>query len=507
MTTLRTSPKMQDQVRLLFSKDYKIRRIAKMLGISRNTVRSILREESPVETSATSFDWRERVDWEKIFDEHARRSTPIKTLWAESASPDDVTYMVFWHEFNKRKQNSSTTVTMRLEHRPGERTYFDFADGIAIIDRLTGTRTKTQLLVTCLPFSSLTYAEFILDQKQPSMMRAMENAFYKIGGVTPYVVVDNLKSAVQRAHLYDPDTNKNFLEFANHMGFAVLPARPYKPRDKAAVEAAVGVIQRQFYSEVRDQKFFSLEDLNSRLYAFLERLNRDPMKDHGDVSRLDRFEAERELLRTPPSARFEISDWKRCKVHPDCHIQVDRRFYSVPFQFVGSTVDVRVKSKIIEVFAVDTREPLVVHPRLMGAHAPRASTLDAHYPEEKAALARFDVQAARKTACRIGPKTERLVDDLFSTSTPLKFLRRVQGILDLVRRGAVSPAALEHAAERALLFNKKQLSFIKDAALFFERRGSQSTASVTSLTQHTRAPIRSNSEVFLHQQQPNPMED
>lgn len=503
MTTLRTSREMQDQVRLLFSKDYKIRRIAKMLGISRNTVRAILRDDLPG-VAATPTDWRERVDWNKIFDEHARRSTPIKTLWAETVAPDDVTYMVFWHEFNRRKQKSPTSVTMRLEHRAGERTYFDFADGIDIIDRVTERRTKTQLLVTCLPFSSRTEAEFILDQKQPSMMRAMENAFYKIGGVTPYVVVDNLKSAVQRAHLYDPDTNKNFLEFANHMGFAVLPARPYKPRDKAAVEAAVGLIQRQFYAEVRDQKFFSLEELNSRLRVFLERLNREPMKDHGNVSRLQRFEAERELLKATPSGRFEISEWKRAKVHPDCHIQVDRRFYSVPFQFVGSTVDVRVKAKTIEVFELETREPLVVHPRLVGANAPRASTLDAHYPEEKAALVRFDVQVARKAAHRIGPKTEQLVNDLFSSSTPLKFLRRVQGILDLARRGSVSPAALEHASERALLFNKKQLSFIKDAALFFERRGPASTASVTALSRV--APIRSKSEVFLHQQ-PNPMED
>lgn len=122
----------------------------------------------------------------------------------------------------------------------------------------------------------------------------------------------------------------------------------------------------------------------------------------------------------------------------------------------------------------------------------QASTLDAHYPDEKAALARFDIQVALRDAERIGPQTHRLIEDLFSSSQPLKYLRRAQGVLRLYHSGRVSGASLEHACERALLFGKKQLSFIKDAALFYQTHGERRAAALA------RAPQRSQNEVFLH---------
>ena len=216
------------------------------------------------------------------------------------------------------------------------------------------------------------------------------------------------------------------------------------------------------------------------------------MKDHGGISRRDRAVIELTKLKPLPLERFELQEWKRAKVHPDCHIQVERKFYSVPFQFVGQTVHVRIKTSTIEVFSED-REALAVHARLTPGASVRASTLEAHYPEQKSALARFDVQAALKAALKIGPQTHRLIEDLFSCSTPLKFLRRSQGILRLHQSGLASTKALEHACERAMLFNKKQLSFIKDAAVFFQARGDSSNVSAIRA-----APLRSKAEVFLH---------
>jgi hypothetical protein len=78
------------------------------------------------------------------------------------------------------------------------------------------------------------------------------------GGVTSYTVTDNLKSSVNRAHLYYPDKNKTFTAYANHAGFAVLPARSNRPKDKANVECHAGLIQRTFYQEVRNRSFYSV---------------------------------------------------------------------------------------------------------------------------------------------------------------------------------------------------------------------------------------------------------
>jgi transposase len=65
------------------------------------------------------------------------------------------------------------------------------------------------------------------------------------------------------------------------MGFAVLPARPYKARDKGSGEAHIGVVQRGFFQEVRNRLFYSLQELNQALKDYLERLNHEVMKDYG----------------------------------------------------------------------------------------------------------------------------------------------------------------------------------------------------------------------------------
>ena len=122
----------------------------------------------------------------------------------------------------------------RLHHKVAEKTQIDFTDGLFITERGTGKKILTQFFLGVLPFSSYTFGEFVLDQKLATFIGVQERMFAYFGGVTPYVVVDNLKSGVHRAHLYDPDVNPTYCDFATHMGFAVLPARPYKARDKGS---------------------------------------------------------------------------------------------------------------------------------------------------------------------------------------------------------------------------------------------------------------------------------
>lgn len=484
MARPRVSGPMQEQVRhLFFNEGFKIRRIAKTLKLSRNTVRGILREPVQAAGQAPVPPWAAAIDWERVKREYHSGVT-LKVLHEENAP--EVTYKVFWHYFRSLVPPATETVTVRLEHKPAEKTFFDFADGIDIVDRNTGKKTSTQLLSAVLPFSSFVAGEFVLDQKQPTLIRAIENAFYEIGGVTPNIVVDNLRSAVRKSHLYDPDVNQTFIEFANHWGFAVLPARPYKPRDKAAVEAGIGVAQRQFFNEVRERTFYSLEELNAAYRAYKGRLAASPMKDHGDLSRNDRFSVEKPLLKPLPTERYELATWKTARVHPDCHVQVERRFYSVPYIYVGQELRVRIRTKLVEIFGEAT-EAVAVHPRLTGTD--RVSTLDAHYPEEKIAVARFEVRAALATAKKIGPQTHALVESLVQGAHPLRHLRRIQGILRLVQSAMVGPSSLEYAAEQAMRFKKKTFGYVKQSAIFFESGGSRPRL-VT--------PQRDAKDLFLH---------
>jgi transposase len=483
MASRRTSIAMQNQVIELNRQGFTIRKIAKVLGLSRNTVRAILRTQPEPEIPAPPLP--QMIDWQKIHDQF-HKGTQLKTLWQEIQP--EMSYWCFWRQF-RNQFAAKPQVTIRLHHNPGEKIFFDFCDGLFITDRATGKKTKTQLFIGVMPFSSFTVGEFTLDQKQPTFTRAIEHAFLAVGGVPRYAVIDNLKPGVTRAHIYDPDANQAFVEFANHWGFAVLPARPNKPKDKASVEGGIGVIQRQFFGEVRDCTFYSLAELNQKLREFLSRLNNSPMKDHGNVTRVDRFQSEKQNLLPLKPEGFEISTWKTCKVHPDCHIQVERKFYSVPYQFVGQIVRVRIKSNTVEVFS-DATDPIAIHAKLKGPE--RASTLDAHYPEEKIAVARFEVKYAINQAQKIGPKTAELIQGFFKTDYPLKYLRRAQGILRLVQKSEVRPIDLEYAAGQALLFNRPQFGYVKTAALFHKSGG---------VKVRIATPIREPSSLFLHNQQ------
>lgn len=474
---------MQAQIQRMAEQGYSVRAIARALKVSRKTVRKILgitpKEESEV------AGWIQAVDWDYVREEVYGKGTTIKQIHREVAP--GVPYLNFWRAFRDQvpRQAAPSEITIRLHHKPGEKTQIDFCDGIAITDPKTGNRTSTQFFCGVLPFSSYTFGEFVLDQKLSTFIGVQERLFAFLGGVTPYVVVDNLKSGVHRAHLYDPDVNPTYCDFANHIGFAVLPARPFKARDKAAGESNIGVIQRGFFHEVRNRIFYCLSDLNAAFRNYLERLNHEVMKDYG-VSRAQRFEEEKKALRPLPPYRFEISEWRSAKVHPDCHIQVEKNFYSVPFVYVGQRVRVRMTEKMIEVFNEDS-QPIAAHGKLTGIG--KFSTFDSHYPEAKLSVARFEVRHAQEQARRLGPHVEKLVDELLSGEYPLRYLRRVQGILRLGRSYPITPEALDHACHKAWTFRKTRLAYVKDCALFFIAHGQKP---------HMVSPQRQPDSLHLH---------
>ncbi len=484
MAKERTSVRMQAQIKMMSEQGYSIRAIARALKLSRKTVRRILGMAAA--ESSEPANWIEALDWDYIGQEVYGKGSTVKQIGQEVAP--ELSYVKFWRAFREQagRQASPEQVTIRLNHKPAEKTQVDFCDGIFITEPLSGKKTLTQFFLGVLPFSSYTFGEFVLDQKLSTFIGVQQRMFAYFGGVTPYLVVDNLKSGVHKADLYDPDVNPSYCDFANHMGFAVLPARPYKPRDKGSGESNIGVVQRGFFQEVRNRVFYSLEELNEALRQYLERLNHQVMKDYG-VSRAQRFEEEKKHLKALPSSRFEISEWRTAKVHPDCHIQVEKNFYSVPFLYVGQKVRVRTTEKMVEVFSEDS-QPISAHSRLTGIG--KFSTYDSHYPEKKLSVARFEVHHAKEQAKKLGAHVEQLVEKLLSTDYPLRHLRRVQGLLRLAKRYPITAEALDHACQRALSFNKTRLAYIKDCALYFVSHGQRPTL---------LAPSRQADTVHLHQ--------
>ena len=113
-----------------------------------------------------------------------------------------------------------------LDHVAGERIQIDYCDGLKITDRKTGKTRKTHFFCGVLPFSSMTFGEFTDNQKLDNFIRSHEKMFAYFGGTTPYIVLDNLKSGVSKAHRWDPDLKPTYCDFGNKTGFAGLPAKP-----------------------------------------------------------------------------------------------------------------------------------------------------------------------------------------------------------------------------------------------------------------------------------------
>ena len=160
---------------------------------------------------------------------------------------------------------------MRQRHRAGEKTFVDFSGKKPhIVDPKTGELVAMELFVATLGASSYTYVEATLDQSLESWAKAHGGMSDYFGGSTEIWVPDNLKSGVDLADRYEPGVNRTYEELATHYGAVVVPARVYKPKDKAKVESAVQVAQRWILAVLRYRTCFSLAELNEAIWEKLE---------------------------------------------------------------------------------------------------------------------------------------------------------------------------------------------------------------------------------------------
>src|SRR5208337_5135845 len=180
---------------------------------------------------------------------------------------------------------------MRQHHVAGDKVFVDYSGKrIAIVDPGTGVVHDAEIFVGVLGASSYTYAEATFTQTLPDWIGAHVRMFRFFGGVPRLLVPDNLKSGVHKASFYDPEINRTYGAMAAHYSVGILPARPYKPKDKAKVEAGVRFAQTYILGRLRALTFFSLAECNEAIAAVMQRMNERPMRNLG-LSRRELFEA------------------------------------------------------------------------------------------------------------------------------------------------------------------------------------------------------------------------
>ena len=397
--------------------------------------------------TAPSQAARPAPEWGYVHRELRRKGVTLQLLWLEyrQAHPDGYGYSQFCNLY--RAWARRVDVVMRQVHRAGEKLFVDFpGDRIPVCSRETGQVVlEAELFVAVAGASSYLYAEAFPSQELLYWVTGHVHAFEFLGGCPQIVVCDNLRSGVTRAHRYEPEVNATFAEMAAHYGVAVIPARPYKPRDKAKAEAGVLIAGRWIIARLRNRRFCSLGEANAAIAGCVTEINTRPFKKL-DGSRASLFESlERPALRPLPARRYEFATWRTARVNIDYHIEAGRHYYPVPYQLAGQQVDVRLPAATVEVFRAGQR--VASHVRSAERH--RHTTDPAHMPRSHREHASWTPSRIIEWAAQTGPATAALVQAVIAARPhPEQGYRAALGIIRLARR--YGPDRLEAACARAL---------------------------------------------------------
>jgi transposase len=407
---------------------------------------------------------RPMPDWAEVHREMRRADVTLALLWEEyrAAAPDGFGYSWFCDLY--RAWVGRLKPTLRQAHPAGERLFVDFAGRtVAVVDGATGEERQAAVFVAVLGASSYTYARATWGQALPDWIGCHVGAFVHFGGVARQVVSDNLRAGVTRACFHEPAVNRTYAEMAAHYGTAVLPARPYKPRDKAKVEVGVQVVQRWILARLRRRRFFSLAELNAAIAELVEQLNDRPMRGWG-VTRRDLFERiDRPALLPLPASPYEYAEWRRCRVGLDYHVEVERHFYSVPHALLRQEVEARVTAGTVELFHRGRR--VASHVRSQSRHRP--STAAEHMPSSHRRHRDWTHERIRREAAAVGADAATLVEAILRTRPhPEQGFRSCIGILGLVKRHGAE--RVDAACARALALGTRSYSSV--AAILRNRR-------------------------------------
>lgn len=298
-------------------------------------------------------------DWNEVHKALSQKHMTLMLLWemyAKTHATRAYSYTQFTRHY--RQWCKKQRVTMRLEHKAGEKGFIDYAGTtIPIYARKSdGIEYQAQLFVMALGVSQYTFVYASRSQTLPDWIDAHQRAFRFFGGVPEVLVPDNLKSGITDSCQFEPEANPTYADMATHYNTAIIPARPRTPQDKSIAENAVLVSSRWIIARLSKQKFYSLQALNNAISELLTTLNHKPFQKR-QGSRYQQFiELEKENLIPLPKSAYELATLKYQTVPSDYHVRLDKHYYSVPYTLVGETVLCRYTQTTVEILHKNQRK-------------------------------------------------------------------------------------------------------------------------------------------------------
>jgi transposase len=418
----------------------------------------LFRKAAPLERYA-------QPDFPYIHQELKRPSVTLQLLWEEyhgAHGERAYRYSQFCLHYHRFREHLARS--MRQVHRAGEKLFIDYSgDTVAVIEVATGEIRAAEIFVAVMGASKYTYAEATWTQSLPDWIASHIRTLEYLGSVPALFVPDNLKSAIKKACRYEPEATSTYEDLARHYSTAILPARPYRARDKAAVEMSVLVVQRWILARLRNRQFFSLSELNTAIAELLVVLNRRPFKKLPGC-RASVFEAiDRPAMKALPERRYEYAEWRKARAGIDYHVEVERHYYSVPHALVRQEIHVRLTATAIECFFKSRRIAVHVRSYVPGKH----TTFGEHMPESHRRHLEWTPGRLLNWGQKIGQGTRAVVQwQLENRPHPEQGYRACLGLLNLAK--TYGEERLEAACRRALAMGsptRKRILAILEAKL------------------------------------------
>ncbi len=407
--------------------------------------------------AAPSSVQRSLPEYSYIHQELKRKSVTLFLLWQEYKiqHPDGFQYSHYCDRY--RAFTGKLSVSMRQTHFAGEKLFVDYAGPtIPIVDCTSGEERPAQVFVAVLGASNYTFAEATMTQGLADWIGSHVRAFEFFDGVPEIVVPDNLKSGVTKPCRYDPDINPSYADLASHYNVAVIPARVRKPKDKAKAEGGVLLVERWIMAALRNRTFFSLAEANAAIAELLIKLNNRPFRKLPGCRRSQFEELDKPVLKPLPKMPYEYAEWKLTRAGVDYHVDVDRHYYSVPYQLQKEQLDVRITRRIVECFHKGKRVASHVRSDVKGGH----TTVIAHMPTAHRDYAQWTPERFIKWGRSIGEKTAISANIIMSKKRhPQQGFRACMGLMNMGKQ--YSNERLEAACNRAIVTNCVSYKSIK----------------------------------------------
>lgn len=431
------------------------RTISSSTGHSRDKIREVVNEARTKNITALTDEmtnmWLEEYlfpkkisshrgyyepDWNVVHKELLKKNVTLRLLHkeyeleAKQQNKLSYAYRTFCEKYGV--YGKKYKLTMPIHRKPGEILEVDWAGStLSVTNNETGQAIKVYIFVATWPFSQYTYVEGFFDMKIESWLTAHIHALEFFQGVPETVVSDNLKTGVTKTAYSEPLLNEAYRQLSDYYRFTIVPARVRTPKDKASVEGNVGFISRQLIASLRNDTFFSLEELNQAILEKTIKLNKETFQKRPG-SRYTVFKEEEYSFLSPlRQPRFTQSHWKIAKVRLDYHIQVERMFYSVPYEYVNNEVEVRITDYLIEVYFNEHR--IASHKRLKGDIG-QYSTLIDHMPDNHQRYLKHTPSDNLVWAKTVGSCTHSYVTYILSTYTEKKALKLLATLRNIANK-------------------------------------------------------------------------